>query len=154
MRRVLQQASYRGIFDRGALDAVLARSRGRPGTGRLRLLLTQLAGDCPFPSSELERRFLELVRSAGLPEPVANGFVAGWRVDFHWPEHHLAVETDGRAAHAHVLAFETDRGRDLDLALAGWRVLRFSWRQVVEEPERVVASLRRSLALRGSERHP
>jgi very-short-patch-repair endonuclease len=39
------------------------------------------------------------------------------------------------------LAFERDRRRDLDLELAGWHVVRAGWRQVVEEPHRLIAML-------------
>jgi very-short-patch-repair endonuclease len=76
---------------------------------------------------------------------VVNGLVLTWEVDFHWPQHRLIAETDSRGFHAHALAFQQDRQRDLDLELAGWHVLRISWRQVLEEPERVAALLRSRL---------
>jgi very-short-patch-repair endonuclease len=102
--------------------------------------------------SVLEGRFLDLVRAAALPNPVQQGFVAGWKVDFHWPEYRLVVETDGRGAHTHELAFETDRQRDLELELAGWHVLRITWRQVVDQPAQVAQLLRYSIASIGSEK--
>ena len=83
-----------------------------------------------------------------LPLPVVNGLVLTHEVDFHWPQHKLIVEVDSRAFHAHALAFQRDRQRDLDLELAGWHVLRVAWRQVVEEPGRVTALLRSRLATR------
>jgi very-short-patch-repair endonuclease len=67
-------------------------------------------------------------------------------VDFHWPPFKLVVETDGKATHGHPIAFHRDRDRDLYLQERGWRVLRLTWRQVTEEPQRVVALLRRLFA--------
>ena len=101
--------------------------------------------DAPPTRSELERRFLDLVRSASLPSPVTNGLVDGYEVDFHWPDARLIVETDGRETHATPLAFERDRERDLELTLAGWRVIRITWRQLRDAPERIVALLRAHL---------
>jgi len=145
LRRALEQSVFLNRFDRRALDAALACASGRRGTGRLRRLLAELADGPDLTRSELERRFLELISEAGLPRPVVNGFVAGHEVDFHWPAQRLVVETDGRAAHGHALAFERDRRRDLDLELAGWHVVRVTWRQVVDE-HRVIGMLESRLA--------
>jgi very-short-patch-repair endonuclease len=142
LRRALEQALILRIFDRGPLDAALARSNARRGMGTLRRLLAEFAYEPAFTRSELERAFLELVRRAGLPSPVVNAFITGHEVDFHWPAHRLVVETDGGATHANAFAFERDRQRDLDLELEGWHVLRISWRQVIQEPHRVAAILR------------
>ena len=145
LRRTLERALELDVFDRFALDAVLAHPDGRQGTKLLRRLLADLS-DEPFPTaSEIERRFLELIREAGLPYPVVNGHIGVLQVDFHWPAHRLVVETDGRATHGHVIAFHRDRDRDLELSLAGWHVIRLTWRQILHEPERVVAALRRRL---------
>jgi len=58
----------------------------------------------------------------------------------------LIVETDGRDVHTTRQAFERDRERDQRLMLASWRVVRFTWRQLTREPERVAATLRALLA--------
>ena len=63
-----------------------------------------------------------------------------------WPEQRLVVEVDGWETHRTRHAFETDRARDQMLARSGWRVIRFTWRQVTEEPARVAATLRAALA--------
>ncbi len=145
LARALEQSVILRLFDRNALGDVLARANGRRGAGTLRRLL-DVVDDVPPPSrSELERRFLDLLRDAALPMAVVNGSVAGYEVDFHWPAARLVVETDGRATHDNVLAFERDRARDLDLELAGWRVVRISWRQLHDHPERIVALLRARL---------
>ena len=143
LERALEQALRLGLFDGGALDRVLGRSRGRRGVAMLRRLVAALPDEPAPVHSELERRFLALVRRARLPMPVVNGRIGLYEVDFHWPALRLVVETDGRTTHGTAHAFERDRRRDLDLELAGRHVLRIGWRQVTHEPERVVALLRR-----------
>lgn len=53
------------------------------------------------------------------------------RVDFAWSKERLVVETDGFAFHADRRAYRADRRRGNALVLAGWRLLRFSWEDVV-----------------------
>jgi very-short-patch-repair endonuclease len=84
--------------------------------------------------SELERKLCAALRAAGLARPLVNRRLGPYRPDFLWPEHRLVVETDGWAGHGHRVAFEDDRKRDAWLQAAGYKVLRFTWRQVMEEP--------------------
>ena len=142
LRRALERSIELRILDGRAMDAALGRANGRRGTGVLRALLAGLQGEPAPVKNELERLFLELVREAGLQLPVVNAYVGPYEVDFHWPAARLIVETDGRETHDTPHQFEEDRRRDLELALAGWRVVRISWRQVTREPEAVVALLR------------
>ena len=93
-----------------------------------------------------------LLHLAGLPAPETQLGIrgpAGWigRVDFGWPEQRLVVETDGFAFHADRASYRVDRRRGNALVLAGWRVLRFSWEDVVHAPDTVVADVRAALAL-------
>ena len=141
LERALELAQHERIFDARAIAAALTRARGRPGTGPLRRLLDELPDEPPPKRTELERRFLRLVRDATLPIPIVRGQIGIYEVDFQWPSHRLVVETDGRKTHGTDQAFEEDRRRDLYLRLAGWDVMRFTWRQVTADPERVVAAL-------------
>jgi very-short-patch-repair endonuclease len=145
LTRALEKAMILRVFDLGAIEATLARAAGRAGTGTLRRLTKALDDAAPRDRNELERGFLELVRSAGLPEPVVNGLVCGYEVDFHWPLRRLIVETDGRETHDTAIGFERDHQRDLDLELAGWHVIRITWRQLVNGRERIVDLLRARL---------
>jgi very-short-patch-repair endonuclease len=95
--------------------------------------------------SEAERRLLELIRAAGLPEPEVNARVGRHEVDFLWCEQQLIVEVDGYAFHSSRSAFERDRRRDAELQAGGHRILRLTWRDVTAETERTVATLARAL---------
>ena len=91
--------------------------------------------------SEAERAFLELIRRARLPQPEVNAKVGRYEVDFYWPEHDLIVEIDGYAFHSSRAAFERDRRRDAELGAQGRRVMRVTWRRLVDESEALVANL-------------
>lgn len=96
--------------------------------------------------SDLERDFLRLCRQYGLPVPEVNVWIGPREVDFLWRDANLVVETDGYRYHRGRQAFEDDRARDLDLRSRGFDVLRFSYRQVTAEPQRVAAVVRVALA--------
>ncbi len=67
-------------------------------------------------------------------------------VDLLWRRERLIVEVDGFAYHSTRQAFERDRARDAALQAAGYRVVRFTWRQIIHEPHAVVAQLARLIA--------
>jgi very-short-patch-repair endonuclease len=64
-----------------------------------------------------------------------------FEVDCLWREARLVVELDGRATHDTRAAFERDRLRDRMLQVAGWRVIRITWRQLQDSPAEVAADL-------------
>jgi predicted transcriptional regulator of viral defense system len=96
--------------------------------------------------SELERRFLALCHRQELPLPEVNVRIDAFLVDFLWREQRLVVETDGYRHHGTRSAFESDRERDVRLKLLGYSVLRFTHRQVRDDPERVAAAVTSLLA--------
>jgi very-short-patch-repair endonuclease len=59
------------------------------------------------------------------------------RVDFAWPAARLIVEADGFAYHSDRESYRRDRERLNHLERLGWRVLRFTWEDVVSRPEYV-----------------
>ena len=120
----------------------MARLPGRRTRG-LEAILAELAVRDPhLTRSDLEVLFLALVDRLDLPRPRINVVVAGFEVDFLWRDERLVVETDGAATHLTRAAFERDRRRDAAHTVAGYRVVRFTWRRVVEEPRDVAATLR------------
>jgi Protein of unknown function (DUF559)/Transcriptional regulator, AbiEi antitoxin len=83
--------------------------------------------------SPLEDAFLELCDAHGIPRPLVQPVVEGYRVDFCWPAERLIVETDGYEHHGTRAAFGRDRARDARLTALGWRVLRFTEPQIRDE---------------------
>jgi very-short-patch-repair endonuclease len=108
-----------------------------------------LDGGPKLTKSEAERILLRLVRRANLPIPETNVLVAGCQVDALWREQRVAVEVDSWRFHGHRTAFENDRRRDARHRAAGVLPVRLTARQLVEEPEAVVADLARLLANAG-----
>lgn len=125
--------------------AALAPASGRP---QVREVVTRLD---PLSGSVLESLCRLCLEDAGL-RPFETQYVVGTaggtigRVDFAWPEQRLVVEVDGYAFHADRSTYRNDRRRGNALVLAGWRVLRFSWEDVVGSPQVVVAQVRAALA--------
>jgi predicted transcriptional regulator of viral defense system/very-short-patch-repair endonuclease len=146
--RAMREAEYLKLLDLDALIAAVQRANGRK---RLRELTKAIERHTPgqIVREELEHRFLELVHAAGLPDPKTNVKVRTrlrtYEVDCLWRDEGVAVELDGRAAHARAAAFEEDRARDTALTAIGLRPLRFTWRRMTEEPEDVLAELKATL---------
>lgn len=120
----------------------LAR-KGRRGCGALRRVLDARALGRDRPDGMLEPRFARLRVRAGLPEPVYQHRIGGYRVDFAYPALKIAIEIDDYWSHGTHEAFERDRERRNALTLQGWTILHFTWKDIVTRPEyvaRVVAS--------------
>jgi very-short-patch-repair endonuclease len=135
------------------LEQVLAdlAERGRHGSAEMRLVIEERLGVYRPPTTELESAFLDLVRSAGLPEPdrqVNLGSRLAWigQVDFVWRAQRIIVETDGSGTHDSITDRQADERRDRALEAAGWTVLRFSWIDVIYRPTSVRRILQRALA--------
>jgi hypothetical protein len=144
LANMITAAESRRVFDLRAIERLMARSPGRRG---LRPLAKVIAGylEPPVTKSEFERFFLLLCADAGIPLPQTNLIIAGHRVDAVWLGERLVVELDSRKHHLTTAAFEEDRLRDAELQLAGYRVIRITWRRMREEPRGVVELLCRML---------
>jgi very-short-patch-repair endonuclease len=109
----------------------------------LRLISSgELESEEELTRSELERIFLGLCRRHRLPIPEVNARLGLHEVDFLWRDLRVIVETDGFRHHGNRAAFERDRARDARFQSRGFRVLRFTYRQIREAPEFVVRTLR------------
>jgi very-short-patch-repair endonuclease len=95
--------------------------------------------------SELERLVYALCDDAGLPRPLENTVIEGRVRDFYWPHCRLVVEADSFAWHRSPSALNADRERDVELTLAGYHVLRFTYEQVTRRPRYVVEAIRTAL---------
>jgi very-short-patch-repair endonuclease len=141
VRLAVEAAERKGLFDGRAVDDLLARSRGHAGAKPLKSALLEVRGPVPWTRSELERRFLALIREAGLPEPQANVSVAGENVDYFWPGPRVVVEVDGYEWHKSRRQFEKDRIKDTRLQLAACWVLRATQPRIQFEPKRLLGDL-------------
>ena len=109
------------------------RGSGRWGCRLLDELLIDSGGN-----TMLERRFLELVRHAGLPRPRTQ-VVTRWgsrtvaRVDFLYDEHQLVVEVSGQHGHASPAERSKDAHRRNELQELGWAVYEYTWHHVTRE---------------------
>ena len=126
---------------------LLERHPRRRGTRALRDTLARYAPGTVETLSRLEEIVLELCDHAGIPRPLVNAVVEGRRRDFCWPDRHVVVEADSYAWHRSPSALDDDRERDVELTLAGWTVLRFTYAQCTKRRAYVTESIRRALGL-------
>ena len=145
LERALDEARIRRLVRERDLERLSARFPGHHGLRPLAALLTTQAGP-DFSRSEAERRLLRLIREAGLPHPRRNVRVAGWEVDFLWPDHGLIIEVDGYRFHGDRTPFERDRTKTIELEDAGYSVLRLTWKQISEREAWVAARIAERLA--------
>jgi very-short-patch-repair endonuclease len=140
------RASIRHHTRPAQVEAVLSRRPNSPGAGKLRAVLS---GEERVALSKLERRFLALLRQAGLPLPQTNGPVGGRRVDCRWPDYRLTVELDSYRYHHSRYAWEQDRRREREAYARGDEFRRYTYGDVFERPEPMLAELR-ALLTRGA----
>jgi hypothetical protein len=148
--RLIRQADEDKNFDLVAMGDLLARTKGHRGRAKVLAALEIYEEKPIFTRSGLERRFFEVVTTAGLPAPAMNSFVAGHEIDAYWAEARFGVELDVYETHGSRLSFEEDRERDDELLLAGIETTRVTGPRLDREPGAVVDSLRRHLARRGA----
>jgi Protein of unknown function (DUF559) len=129
---------------------VSLRSKGRFGVPRL---LAAIEGSeiVRGGHSWLEREFLRLLASVGLPRPSTQVVLtrAGdrlVRVDCRFPGTNLVVELLGYRHHRSKQQLDRDVERLNALVLAGFRVLQFTYDQVVASPHIVIATLLASVS--------
>jgi very-short-patch-repair endonuclease/predicted transcriptional regulator of viral defense system len=150
VQRAVDQAEVLRLFDLRAVEEALGRAGRRRGAGVLRAVLGEYTGPT-LTSEEFEERFLALCRAASLPEPEVNAWISlddglAYKADFLWREEGLVAETDGYRFHSSRRAFEHDRMRDQRLIAAGFTVVRLTWRQLTQEPDRVLSTVKKLLA--------
>ena len=129
----VRRAAAASVARRGRKSAVAAAGLAREGV-----------------ESALETLARLLLVLAGLPEPEVQLEVrcSGWayRADLGYRERRLLIELDGRDFHSEWDAVMKDMARQNVLVAQGWSVLRFSWRQVMFQPQLVVEAVARALA--------
>ena len=122
------------------------RGPGCPNACRVAAAATHLSG------SFLESTLRALLISAGIDGFEAQVLVTnGWfraRVDLGHRPARLALEADGYEFHGSRRDFAADCHRYDELVAVGWLVLRFTYEQVIGNPDWVIATIRSVLAQR------
>lgn len=95
--------------------------------------------------SEAERIAHGLLRSAGITGWRPGVEIGGYEGDVVFDAQRLVVEIDGFAYHSGQHEFQRDRTRQNALVANGWTVLRFTWADLTERPDQVIATIRHAL---------
>lgn len=143
---LLDSALHKGLVTRDDLEALFADA-----PRRIRRALDSADGLAEAGTETLVRLRLRR-RGVALRAQV---WIGNRRVDF-LVGRSLIIEVDGRAWHDDPEAFERDRERDRALAALGYRVVRLTYRQVIDDWPAVerdlLAIIRRGDHLRAPER--
>ena len=122
--------------------------RGRGGVAKLRAILDEHFGETAVTESGFERLVVARLVQAGLPRPVLQHEVVvggrNFRLDLAYPDQRIAIELDG-SIHLRRDVWEADHARQNALVLAGWMVLRFTWRDYLDRGPFLVGEVRRAL---------
>jgi hypothetical protein len=129
------------------------RERGRTGVAAIGRILERRAELAGIPHSVLERKMLNLLEAHGLPLPACqvpirrpDGKLA--IIDFFYDDLALGMEVDGNIAHATPTQRSADNARANDIELRDIRLIRFTYEQVIHEPDMVAATVRAHLKAR------
>jgi very-short-patch-repair endonuclease len=149
LERMFTEAVTQDLVSPADLEDVITRGRGRSGCAALHALLDD-ENDPAFTRSDGEKRMRALVRQAGLPQPLVNAPLHGFEVDFYWPAQAVVVEIDSYGFHTSRWAYERDCRKDAVLRAHGVPPLRFSHRQVRDEPLLVITQVAQAIAAGGA----
>jgi very-short-patch-repair endonuclease len=139
LARACHEAGVKYRTTPAQVDSALERRPRAKGAAQLRKVLY---GDVHVSLSKLEARFLEVLRDDGLILPVTNRVLDGRRVDCHWPDQRLTVELDGYRYHRSRHAWEQDRRREREARARGDDFRRYTYGDVFESPDAMLAELR------------
>ncbi|HEX2399840.1 MAG TPA: type IV toxin-antitoxin system AbiEi family antitoxin domain-containing protein [Mycobacterium sp.] len=136
-RAIMDSALQRGV-SLDQLHSAQVRNARRHGATLAGLYLREASDGA---RSEAERLLIRLLRAAKISGWRANYPVCGYVVDVAFPKQKVAIEVDGWAFHNDRSAFQRDRTRQNRISLSGWKVLRFTWLDLTEHPQRVIAEI-------------
>lgn len=123
--------------------------RGRPGTQLMRRIIDARGEGYVATDSELEDLLCDVLEAHGLPRPerqrALGGDLPAGRVDVVYLDARLVIEADSRLHHTALIDADADRWRDIELAAAGFTVIRVTWWILVHEPDRFADRVSRVL---------
>ncbi len=135
LRRAIERSEQAELFDLREVRRVLDAHPIRPGRRALTALIEDMhENGVSRTRSDLEAIMLQICLDYSLPRPQVNRYDGVRESDFRWPSHRLIVEVDSWAFHGRTRrAFDSDRARDRALLREGWRVARFTDRQILTD---------------------
>ncbi|MGH2910364.1 MAG: DUF559 domain-containing protein, partial [Solirubrobacteraceae bacterium] len=129
--RLIAELARRNLLDLDQIDAAATRRRGLRGVKRLRRALSRYrpptggrAGAVANASAFEQACAAWLRQHPQIPPPQRNVRLGPWELDFYWPAHRLALETDGEQYHRTPQELERDRVKDAWLQRHDRKVLR------------------------------
>lgn len=132
------------VWDVYRFIARVAR-KGRTGVGTIRPLVEERLVWEGITASDLEDLFRRVVAPMSYPMPETqleihepNGDFVG-RYDFAYPTRMALIETDSEGYHMDPVSFQRDRDKQNRAHSLGWTVYRFTWRQLIDDPDAVRA---------------
>ncbi|MFT3859969.1 endonuclease domain-containing protein [Micropruina sp.] len=129
------------------LPAIVPLLIGSPGQDVRRRIV---GASLDNPWSGGERTLQELLRRNRITGWVANAeLVVGGQTcfpDILFEAARLVLEFDGYGVHSKPEVFESDRRRQNLLVIGGYHVLRYTWKQLTEQPDALIAQVRTMLA--------
>lgn len=145
----LDSGLRKGLFDLTDVSSFVKRvaKRGRRGVGVVRPLLERRLDWEGLTESDLEDLFRRIVAESSVPMPEPQYTLRderGWfvcRADFAYFDQRALIELDSEKHHMDPATFRRDREKQNRAMSLGWRVYRFTWRQLVDAPEEVLAVL-------------
>ncbi|MGQ0848081.1 MAG: hypothetical protein ACT4OP_03015 [Actinomycetota bacterium] len=118
--------------------------RGRPGTQKLRAVLSIRGNGFMVTATQLERLGHRVLQTHGVEEPIPQ-FPIPWdpdrRFDDAYPFARFALEWDSRRWHSALAAMEDDRRRDRECAVHTWLLMRITWHDLKQRPETVAGQV-------------
>jgi hypothetical protein len=133
---LIHEAAFRCVFSAAATRRVMARTPGNHG--KLERAIAMHEAGSVGTRSNLEDRFMALVRGAKLPLPVINTRIHGVEVDFRWGDH--CVEIDG-PNHLREATRARDAADEATLRSHGLTVVRYTEVAIDREPRAVLREL-------------
>lgn len=131
----LEDALNQGLVSLPRLQARLGEliGPGRRGPGVLARILENRPYGGPAESN-LEVKALQALRAAQIPLPQRQHRLRlgdkDMRLDLAYPEFGIAIECDSVKFHATTRGWDRDRSKNNLLNLAGWTIVRATWREV------------------------
>ncbi|MGH2719542.1 MAG: hypothetical protein ACRDJU_13330 [Actinomycetota bacterium] len=158
LTRILDDAAARRLLTRRDLVEALGRAKSGKRLGAGMALIKELLDERPAGSHPLgsgqERRLLEGIRAAGLPEPVTQRVIIlrggrKVRLDYAWDEQLFGTELISYRWHSDLQAFTEDAEREAELVALGWGVIRTTATSVRYALPYVIDQITRALVARG-----